>query len=122
MWVGSGLDNNHKCPLLLNFSSTAKLPLGIIHVAPDEREYPQILFSVLHKNICCGYSLEVSLYPEDMVLWRNKKNISFFFFFFCCKKCLIWTYGYDWRQISNNPLWRWGQGEVLTATRNLSLL
>ena len=35
---------------------------------------------VLHKNICCGYSFEVSHwgtsneYPQRMFLWRNKKN------------------------------------------------
>ena len=35
---------------------------------------------VLHKNICCGYSLETphrgtsNEYPQHMFLWRNKKN------------------------------------------------
>ena len=35
---------------------------------------------VLHKNICCGYSLEApqrgasNEYPQDMILWKNKKN------------------------------------------------
>ena len=39
-----------------------------------------IIFLFLHKNICCGYSLEVPLrgtsneYPQQMFLWRNKKN------------------------------------------------
>ena len=36
--------------------------------------------SVLHKNICCGYSLESprrgdsNEYPQHMLLWRNKQN------------------------------------------------
>ena len=48
-----------------------------ITIATDKRGYP-------HKNICCGYSLEAPLrgasneYPQHMVLWRNKKNISIF--------------------------------------------
>ena len=39
-----------------------------------------IIFLFLHKNICCGYSLEAPLrgasneYPQHMFLW-NKKNI-----------------------------------------------
>ena len=32
-----------------------------------------IFFLFLHKNICCGYSLEV---PQHMFLWRNKKNME----------------------------------------------
>ena len=41
-----------------------------------------IFFLFLHKNICCGYSLEVPRqgtskeYLQHMFLWRNKKNIS----------------------------------------------
>ena len=37
-------------------------------------------FLLLHKNICCGYSLEVphrgtsNEYPQHMFLWRKKKN------------------------------------------------
>ena len=43
-----------------------------------------ILFLFLHKNICCGYSLEVphrgtsNEYPQHMYAWRNKKIISTF--------------------------------------------
>ena len=38
-----------------------------------------IVFLFLHKNICCGYSLEVpqggasNEYPQHMFSWRNKK-------------------------------------------------
>ena len=46
------------------------------------KEYPHNIFFYffLHKNICCGYSLEVpqqcasNEYPHHMFLWRNKKN------------------------------------------------
>ena len=40
-----------------------------------------IFFLFLHKNICCGYSLEVpwrgasNENPQHMFSWRNKKNI-----------------------------------------------
>ena len=39
-----------------------------------------IFFLFFHKNICCGYSLEVphwgasNEYPQHMFLWRSKKN------------------------------------------------
>ena len=39
-------------------------------------------FLFLHKNICCGYSLEVpqrgtsNEYPQHTFSWRNKKNIN----------------------------------------------
>ena len=40
-----------------------------------------MLFLFLHKNICCGYSLEAprqgtsNKYPQHTFSWRNKKNI-----------------------------------------------
>ena len=40
---------------------------------------------VLHKNICCGYSLETphrsaaNKYPQCMFLWRNKKKYQTLF-------------------------------------------
>ena len=40
-----------------------------------------IFFLFLHKNICCGYSLEAhwrgasNEYPQHMFSWRNKKNV-----------------------------------------------
>ena len=43
-----------------------------------------IFFLFLHKNICCGYSLEVphrsasNEYPQHMFLCKNKKNICIF--------------------------------------------
>ena len=43
-----------------------------------------IFFLFLHKNICCGYSLEAprrgasNEYPQHMFSWRNKKNINTF--------------------------------------------
>ena len=42
----------------------------------------EILFLFLHKNVCCGYSLEVphqdasNEYPQHMFSCRNKKNIN----------------------------------------------
>ena len=41
-------------------------------------------FLFLLENICCGYSLEVprrgasNEYPQQMISWRNKKDISIF--------------------------------------------
>ena len=46
--------------------------------------YLECIFLFLHKNICCGYSLEVphqgtsNEYPEHMFSCRNKKNIDSF--------------------------------------------
>ena len=43
-----------------------------------------IFFLFLHKNICCGYSLEVpnrgisNEYPQHMFMWRNKKISTIF--------------------------------------------
>ena len=43
-----------------------------------------IFFLFLHKNICCGYSLEAprrgasNEYPQHMFSWSNKKDISIF--------------------------------------------
>ena len=50
-------------------------------------------FFFLHKNVCCGYSLEMpqwgaSEYPQHLFLWRNKKNINTFGFFFFI---IIWV-------------------------------
>ena len=42
----------------------------------------EFLFLFLHKNVCCGYSLEAphrgasNEYPQHMFLRRNKKNIN----------------------------------------------
>ena len=53
------------------------------------------VFLFLHKNICCGYSLEAprrgasNEYPQHMFLWGNKKNINVFGLKI---KCLIWSY------------------------------
>ena len=50
------------------------------NIAPDKRGYPHNIFLISPKNICCGYSLEVSQqgtsneYPQHMFSWRNKKN------------------------------------------------
>ena len=54
------------------------------HIATDKRGIHIIFFLFLHKNICCGYSLEVprrgasNEYPQHMFSWRNKKDISIF--------------------------------------------
>ena len=43
-----------------------------------------LIFLFLHKNICCGYSLEVpqrgtsNEYPQHMFLWSNKEKINTF--------------------------------------------
>ena len=45
-----------------------------------------LYFLFLHKNICCGFSLELphqgdsKEYPQHMFLMRNKKNINEFSF------------------------------------------
>ena len=53
--------------------------------APDKMGFPQyIIFLFVHKNIHCGYSLEVpqqgtfNEYPQRMSSLTNKKNISTF--------------------------------------------
>ena len=49
--------------------------IGVIHI---------MIFLFLHKNTYCGYALEAprrgtsNEYPQYMLLWRNKKNISIF--------------------------------------------
>ena len=49
----------------------------------DKNGYQVTFFLFLHKNICCGYSLEAphrgtsNEYPH-IFLWRNKKNINTF--------------------------------------------
>ena len=53
-------------------------------IATDKRGIHIIFFLFLHKNICCGYSLEAphwgtsNEYPQHMFSWRNKKDISIF--------------------------------------------
>ena len=48
------------------------------------RSIRYIFFLFLHKNICCGYSLEApqwgasNEYTQHMFPWRNKKNINVF--------------------------------------------
>ena len=46
----------------------------------NQKQFTGIFFLFLHKNICCGYSLEVprgtsNEHPQHMFSWRNKKNI-----------------------------------------------
>ena len=64
---------------------TAETTLGMYKINSSSSSAffdPKVLiFSFLHKNICCGYSLEApcsgpSNYPQYMYLWRNKKNIN----------------------------------------------
>ena len=68
-----------------------------------------IFFLFLHKNICCGYSLEAPCwgasneYPQHMFSWRNKKHISTFLM---KKKCLIWNYACI-SMVSWSPLSSW---------------
>ena len=35
--------------------------LVMFSIAPEKRGYPDSIFLVLNKNVCCEYSLEVSL-------------------------------------------------------------
>ena len=48
----------------------------------DKKGSHIIYFLFLHKNLCCGYSLEApqqgasNEYPQHTFSWRNKKNIS----------------------------------------------
>ena len=60
--------------------------LSILHIAVDMKGwgYQQNIFLFLHKNIYCGYPLEVphqgtsNGYPQYMFPWRNKKTINNF--------------------------------------------
>ena len=61
----------------------------------------QISFSFLHKNICCGYSLEApqqgasNEYPQHMFSWRNRKNIMWIPPLICSYVCsLIMAFQY----------------------------
>ena len=53
-------------------------------IATDKRGIPIIVFLILNKNICCGYSLQVcdpgasTAYQQHMFLSRNKKTINTF--------------------------------------------
>ena len=91
-WLPSPLPHPlHPSPCCKNNSP---LPLPY-HIAPDKMYFFQLkiidIFLFLHKNICCGYSLEVphwgtsNEYPQHMFLWRNKKNIFL-------DNPLIWSY------------------------------
>ena len=57
----------------------------------NNRDSHITFFLLLHKNICCGYSLEApqwgvsNEYQQHMFSWRNKKKISVIFSW---KKCL----------------------------------
>ena len=42
-----------------------------INIATDKRGYPRNIFLFLHKNICCGYSLEAP--------WQNKYCFVLFY-------------------------------------------
>ena len=67
---------------------------SVPHIGKGGRKY---FFLFLHKNICCGYSLEVpwqgtfNEYPQHMFLWRSKKTSTLFGW----KKHLIYSYGSD---------------------------
>ena len=54
-------------------------------IALDKRRYQvKISFLFLHRNICCGCSLEAPYqgasneHSQDMFSWKNKKNIDTF--------------------------------------------
>ena len=79
-----------------------------------------IFFLFLHKNICCGYSLEAprrgasNEYPQHMFSWRNKKNILWIPPFICSYVNLLpkWATNKDFapmcKQIlscKRNPPW-----------------
>ena len=61
---------------------------AFIHITPDKGAIRKILLLFCHKNISCGYSLEVpqwgtsndwgtsNEYPQGMFSWRNVKNIN----------------------------------------------
>ena len=63
--------------VLLNLDRTAcGYAEGLLRL---KEEYLMIILGyfspILHKNVCCGYSLEApNEYPQRMSLWRNKKN------------------------------------------------
>ena len=60
-----------------------------------------------HKNICCGYSLEVppwgtsNEYPQNMVSWKCKKHS--YSILFVWKKCLFWSYEFNVSFCSKTP-------------------
>ena len=57
-----------------------------IGIAPDRKGYQDNIFLFLHKNICCGHSLEAprrgasNECPQHMFSWRNKTKINIFRF------------------------------------------
>ena len=74
--------DSHCLPLIqhiLNKSTGSKLDIGL-----DKSGYQVIFFLFLHKNVCCGYSLEAphqgtsNEYPQHMFSWRNKKKYQYF--------------------------------------------
>ena len=84
-----------------------------------------ISFLFLHKNICCGNSLEAphrgasNKYPQHMFSWRNKKNIMWIPPLICSYECKnSWHMSCYARSVSSDicihavwleplvPLWR----------------
>ena len=57
-----------------------KAILSVLQIRRVFDDNSMIIMSVLHKNICCGYSLELprqgnsNEYPQHMFLWRNKQT------------------------------------------------
>ena len=82
-------------PSLLFLFSVDSIPKGFLDhyfiaqilicvpTAPDKRVSTLYFFLFLHKNICCGYSLEMpqwgisNEYPQQTFLWRKEKYQHF---------------------------------------------
>ena len=75
-----------------SFTAVAKL---ILYIAPDKRGIQWLFFWFLHKNICCGYSLEAPLwgtsneYPQHVFCAGIRKILVFCWW---KKKRFIWSY------------------------------
>ena len=87
-------------------------------IATDKRGIPRIVFLILNKNICCGYSLQAchpgasNAYPQHLFFSRNKKTINIFPL---KKKCLLWSYG--WGMF----LLYWCEWKPLTLSNDVSI-
>ena len=77
-----------------NFSLFSPVPT--LHLLLDNRGYQAVCFLLLHKNICCRFSLDE--YTQHMFLWRNKKKKKETFFdqksatsSFALQESMIWA-------------------------------
>ena len=82
---------------VLGTQNTYIMPKGQGGIAADKRSIHIIFFLILHKSICCGYSLEVPRWGasnehHNICIYGEIRKISVLFGW---KKCLIWWYEHD---------------------------